>query len=310
MAQRPHVPKFGNWDANDHMPYTVVFAKARNGRGKPVNPNDPTDNPDLSDGSRHNGGKRMYNVNDPEDVDASDMHQDRPGFGGGGRDAGNFRGQPPRTGLDAQGRRPGAAEGRGNPMPPSRAPPQVDFTRRPGNRESLGDRNLTDSPSTSFSADQSPAHPAGNPVKKYGTAGVVGGASPAWEQSRRNSKGEEAPSFAPATPTRGRGRPGNYKSEESAQKGPAALPKFGTWNAQDPSSGDGFTVIFNQARKERKAGGPGRIPQPGDHQQEQDLYVNNRVSNSNKLLQVNRVMMHREWFTPLAGRSVQPVYLL
>ena len=39
-----------------------------------------------------------------------------------------------------------------------------------------------------------------------------------------------------------------------------ALPKFGAWDERDPSSGDGFTVIFNQAHNEKKIGGPVRIP--------------------------------------------------
>lgn len=33
------------------------------------------------------------------------------------------------------------------------------------------------------------------------------------------------------------------------------LPKFGDWDVNDPSSGDGFTVIFNKARDEKKTGG-------------------------------------------------------
>lgn len=37
-----------------------------------------------------------------------------------------------------------------------------------------------------------------------------------------------------------------------------ALPKFGAWDEQDPSSGDSFTTIFNNARKE-KLGGPARL---------------------------------------------------
>ncbi|MCO5556889.1 hypothetical protein L7F22_040306 [Adiantum nelumboides] len=45
----------------------------------------------------------------------------------------------------------------------------------------------------------------------------------------------------------------------AAGKG-APLPKFGAWDEQDPSSGEGFTVIFNQARDERKTGGPTRLP--------------------------------------------------
>uniref|UniRef100_J3MDB9 RIN4 pathogenic type III effector avirulence factor Avr cleavage site domain-containing protein n=1 Tax=Oryza brachyantha TaxID=4533 RepID=J3MDB9_ORYBR len=32
------------------------------------------------------------------------------------------------------------------------------------------------------------------------------------------------------------------------------LPKFGEWDVNDPASADGFTVIFNKARDEKKGG--------------------------------------------------------
>jgi len=38
------------------------------------------------------------------------------------------------------------------------------------------------------------------------------------------------------------------------------LPKFATWDAKDPTAGDGFTMIFQKASVE-KEGGPVRIPQ-------------------------------------------------
>ncbi|KAK4785896.1 hypothetical protein SAY86_002585 [Trapa natans] len=42
MAHRAHVPKFGNWEGEEEVPYTVYFEKARKGRGgKGLNPNDP-----------------------------------------------------------------------------------------------------------------------------------------------------------------------------------------------------------------------------------------------------------------------------
>ncbi|RRT83403.1 hypothetical protein BHE74_00009163 [Ensete ventricosum] len=31
-----------------------------------------------------------------------------------------------------------------------------------------------------------------------------------------------------------------------------SLPKFGEWDVNNPASADGFTVIFNKARDERK----------------------------------------------------------
>ncbi|KAH7865577.1 hypothetical protein Vadar_008530 [Vaccinium darrowii] len=33
------------------------------------------------------------------------------------------------------------------------------------------------------------------------------------------------------------------------------LPKFGEWDVNNPSSADGFTVIFNKARDEKRTAG-------------------------------------------------------
>ena len=40
------------------------------------------------------------------------------------------------------------------------------------------------------------------------------------------------------------------------------LPKFGEWDVNDPASAEGFTVIFNKAKDEKKTGGgaSGRFP--------------------------------------------------
>ncbi|KAK4750600.1 hypothetical protein SAY87_004082 [Trapa incisa] len=44
------------------------------------------------------------------------------------------------------------------------------------------------------------------------------------------------------------------------------LPKFGEWDVNDPASAEGFTVIFNKARDEKKTGGkpdsPGKVDTP------------------------------------------------
>ncbi|GER33358.1 RPM1 interacting protein 4 transcript 2 [Striga asiatica] len=46
---RPNVPKFGNWEKDGDIPYTVCFDNARKNRngGKMLNPNDPCENPDM-----------------------------------------------------------------------------------------------------------------------------------------------------------------------------------------------------------------------------------------------------------------------
>ncbi|KAJ1386155.1 RIN4, pathogenic type III effector avirulence factor Avr cleavage site [Sesbania bispinosa] len=41
------------------------------------------------------------------------------------------------------------------------------------------------------------------------------------------------------------------------QQGGKPLPKFGEWDVNDPASAEGFTVIFNKARDEKKTGGGG-----------------------------------------------------
>lgn len=48
IKQRSNVPKFGNWENDDNVPYTVYFEKARKNKGgKMINPNDPMENPDM-----------------------------------------------------------------------------------------------------------------------------------------------------------------------------------------------------------------------------------------------------------------------
>ncbi|XP_047982725.1 protein NOI4-like isoform X2 [Salvia hispanica] len=38
------------------------------------------------------------------------------------------------------------------------------------------------------------------------------------------------------------------------------LPKFGEWDVNDPASAEGFTVIFNKARNEKRTGGKSDPP--------------------------------------------------
>ncbi|CAL5392495.1 unnamed protein product [Camellia sinensis] len=42
------------------------------------------------------------------------------------------------------------------------------------------------------------------------------------------------------------------------------LPKFGEWDVNDPASAEGFTVIFNKARDEKKTGGKPDSPAKAD----------------------------------------------
>jgi RPM1-interacting protein 4 len=84
-----HIPKFGNWDNDGNVPYTVYFDNARKGKGvggKPMNPNDPVDNPEafsssyaapspMRSGSEH--GRAAANLPPPSPPPAH-RHERRP----------------------------------------------------------------------------------------------------------------------------------------------------------------------------------------------------------------------------------------
>ncbi|KAK9077415.1 hypothetical protein SSX86_005752 [Deinandra increscens subsp. villosa] len=54
-----------------------------------------------------------------------------------------------------------------------------------------------------------------------------------------------------------------FKGQHLQEKGPP-LPKFGDWDVNDPASAEGFTVIFNKARNEKKTGGTSDSPPKND----------------------------------------------
>ncbi|KAG8056335.1 hypothetical protein GUJ93_ZPchr0002g23647 [Zizania palustris] len=61
----------------------------------------------------------------------------------------------------------------------------------------------------------------------------------------------------------------------AAEKG-SPLPKFGEWDVNDPASAEGFTVIFNKARDEKKTGGNSQeqdVPKKSEQPSGQGLYA-------------------------------------
>ncbi|XP_020082927.1 RPM1-interacting protein 4-like isoform X2 [Ananas comosus] len=62
------------------------------------------------------------------------------------------------------------------------------------------------------------------------------------------------------------------------------LPKFGEWDVNDPASADGFTVIFNKARDEKKTGGNAQeTDSPGKEYKKDGAHVS-RSSSQKKWL--------------------------
>ncbi|OAY65773.1 RPM1-interacting protein 4-like isoform X2 [Ananas comosus] len=58
------------------------------------------------------------------------------------------------------------------------------------------------------------------------------------------------------------------------------LPKFGEWDVNDPASAEGFTVIFNKARDEKKTGGNVQGSDPPGKEHKEEAYSSR--SNSKK----------------------------
>ncbi|KAL2488201.1 RPM1-interacting protein 4 [Forsythia ovata] len=245
------VPKFGNWESEDNVPYTVYFDKARKNRGgKMINPNDPEENPDM-----------FPNTDSSAPAPApSSKPQTRPGEPRVSREEGDFR------------------QFRNSP---ARSENMGQRTANESNYVSRGVRSgghARPSAGSEHSIERSPLHPHGHarpsagsehsiersPLHPHHQAKITGrgSGSPAWEgkNSHDNSHG---------TPGRSRLKP-VAQGDESPNRG-AAVPIFGEWDENDPQSAENFTHIFNQVRDERNngAGNVSGTPKHPSHAQNQ-----------------------------------------
>ncbi|KAL2540763.1 RPM1-interacting protein 4 [Abeliophyllum distichum] len=249
---RPIVPKFGNWENEQSVPYTVVFTNARKNRGgKLINPNDPLENPD------------MFPNMDPSPP-------------------GPAPSKPIRT-------RPEEPIGRGAVRPtPDHRVSREDFDfRQSSNFPARSDQNMVQkaanesthrnyggrgarsngparqSAGSEYSIERSPLHP-----HSQAKISVRGDGTPAWEgkNSHDSSHGNsERPRRRPVT-----------RADETPDRS-TAVPKFGIWKDNDPQSAENFTQLFEDARKGRNAG-PGNVSGTPNH----TAYNNTQQYNNNQ----------------------------
>ncbi|KAK4409193.1 RPM1-interacting protein 4 [Sesamum angolense] len=217
-AMRSNVPKFGNWENEDNVPYTVFFDKARKNRGgKMINPNDPQENPD------------MFPSSDPPPLPSRTRPEEPIGRGA----------VRPTTPEHRVSREDGDFR---------------QFSDSPARNENMGNRTTNES--NYGGRGQRPARPARpsagsdqsfdrSPLHPHYQAKVTGrgSGSPAWEGKSHDS--------SHGTAAKSRLRPA--RGDESPDKG-AAVPRFGEWNENDPQSAENFTHIFNKVREERNTG--------------------------------------------------------
>ncbi|CAO2173500.1 unnamed protein product [Urochloa humidicola] len=118
MAQQQknaHVPKFGNWDNDGNVPYTLYFDNARKGKGaggRMINPNDPAENPEAFSIAAPSPNRSDAAGRSPPPPPPAARHERRPSdapppplspnpYGAGGSPSPYHRhagGEPPRRG--------------------------------------------------------------------------------------------------------------------------------------------------------------------------------------------------------------------
>lgn len=219
---RPTVPKFGNWESEDNVPYTVYFDKARKGKtgGKMINPNDPQENPEM-----------FANIKtSPPPPPPAPRPKPTP---------------EPEQPVHKRAVRP--THDRRVSREESEYPPTNDNTSRRTSggstpqRGGQGAAGAGRQVKNDHSFDKSPLHP-------HYQAKVTGkgSGSPSWEGKNSYDSSHGTPGRSRMKPTRG---------DDSPDRG-AAVPRFGEWDENNPSSADNYTHIFNKVREERVTGSP------------------------------------------------------
>ncbi|XP_008802236.1 RPM1-interacting protein 4 isoform X1 [Phoenix dactylifera] len=230
MAQHAHVPKFGNWESDENAPYTKYFDNARKGKagGKLINPNDPQENPDAF-------SKDIPLVQAPPFRIGSDPEAPKPKDERRASREDDYRqltdsplyhdALPRKSTTDSPHHRYGDRPISGDPQ------------KRAG-RTSGGSDHI-------HNIEHSPLHPHYQ-VKAVNRGGA---SSPSWER-----KGSSEGSHGHTSNSAGRSRlKAGGRGDETPEKG-SAVPKFGEWDENNPSSADGFTHIFNKVREEKQTG--------------------------------------------------------
>lgn len=209
-----HVPKFGNWDNDGNVPYTVYFDNARKGKGgKPMNPNDPVENPEAFSSSyaapspaRSGSERARASALPPPSPPPAHRHERRPS---------DTPALPPPmspnpyAGASPYHRNAGAEPPRRGPAGAGRA----------------GGYSVEQSPSPSPLHPYSQSRAADYSVESNGY-GLVANSVDRPNRARGPLRGNE-------TPTRG-----------------SVVPKFGDWDS-NPASAAGYTHIFNKVREEK-----------------------------------------------------------
>lgn len=239
MAQRPtHVPKFGDWNTEQDIPYTSVFENARvvkGAGGKIINPNDPEENPTgfAQTVQRNNISAQLPRKNsDPEDSSRGRPHPS-PMRGTNSELNSTHVAKPRHEKLSS---REDGLIGYHSPAPGRRGSGES-----PGhqyaNTNDLQRRERGTRDHHYRSQDQSPPHHLYEGLGNKPGAGAM---------------------LSPSTTGQKSGG-GNLRANETPGRG-ASIPGFGPWNGSNLVSSGEYTEIFNRAREEKQTRGTTKIP--------------------------------------------------
>ncbi|PIN21961.1 hypothetical protein CDL12_05337 [Handroanthus impetiginosus] len=293
MAQRPQVPKFGDWEGDESVHYSTYFDDQRKGKkGVHKYENDSLEKlPVKPKGQKKSGAPfpehehhLIQGESEPRRSNASPLHP-------------KVVGPNPPIGSSPKwhDRGPSRSHGSGSEALNALRPRH---DRRPSREE--GDmRRLTDSPTNWTNNSDSPHHHHGSlsagdtprrvarqsggsdhsiersPLHQHSHARVgvksSGVSSPSWE---RKATSEGSHGHAPTTP--GRSRLRSVTRGESMPDDSPAVPRFGEWDETDPAAAEGYTQIFNKVREEKhsETGKVPTVPTETSYSIDQKLYRN------------------------------------
>jgi RPM1-interacting protein 4 len=117
------------------------------------------------------------------------------------------------------------------------------YAESPNHR--YGDHTNYDNAVRKTGIEKSPVHP-----RHQARAANKGGVSSPSRDRRGSLEGNRG--SAPTTPGRSKFR-STGRGDETPDRG-SAVPKFGEWDEKDPSTGEGFTDIFEKVREEKQSG--------------------------------------------------------
>lgn len=265
MALRTQVPKFGDWENKDDVPYTVYFEKAKKNRNpkKPPQIYDPSFNDQTSFPAREEaeikyGESVKSEPQKPKDQDPPETKQ-KSHVSQEEVDLRKSTDSPTRPksrqsvasdqGFETSQMHPHHQEkvrNRGSTV--SSMWEEVDL-RKSADSPAHTKRISRQSVGSDQSFDSSPLHP---PQQERVRNKVT--TSSLWER-KVLSEGSHG---SPASSTPGRSRLRQVTLDENADESPA-IPKFGDWDDNDPRSGERYTQVFNKAREDKQAAG-GKSP--------------------------------------------------